>query len=228
MDELKLKGYQSTPRRDDIRSLLGSMSVSDWRQALIARGFGWHADEGAFSTPAAGGGASAVIDQDRPNLLISIPAAYVLIPLRIHCVAQMPLLATDSDESEILIAADIAAAAAGIGAATTQVTAVNMRSDIAGSGCPATIFKTLSANITNPTLGMELGHAVQVGDVQGTPATALWTPLSLLYEPLRPPLLVGPCAIYVYHGGTVATTGFTNADFLTIPKTLISEIANAN
>jgi hypothetical protein len=38
--------------------------------------------------------------------------------------------------------------------------------------CPATVYKTLSGNITNPTLGMELGHAVKIGDVQGTPATA--------------------------------------------------------
>lgn len=206
-----------------LRSIFGAALKADWRQAFIARGFGWHADSGAFSTPGAGGGAAAVIDQDRPNMLISVTAGYTLVPLRIHVTTQTPLIAADSDESEILIAADIAAAAAGIGSATTAVTPVNMRTNVA-TGCSATVYKTLSANITNPTLGLELGHAVTIGDVQGTAANALWGNLSLLYEPMNPPLLVGPCAIYVYHGGTVATTGFINSDFLVLPSSLVTSL----
>ncbi|HEY6114778.1 MAG TPA: hypothetical protein VI172_02365 [Candidatus Dormibacteraeota bacterium] len=216
----KVYDFQQTPAEMSQRGILDAALLADWRMGLVARGFGWHADSGAFSTPGAGGGTSAVIDQDRPNMLISVDSGFTLIPLRIHVAAQVPLLATDSDEAEILIAADIALAAAGIGSATTALTPVNMRGG--KTGCPATVYKTLSANITNPTLGLELAHAVIVGDVQGTPATALWTPLSLVYEPLNPPLLVGPCAIYVYHGGTVATTGFINADFLCIPSNRIT------
>lgn len=219
------KNYAATPAMEDIKVLLGAAMGADWRQALAARGKVWHADAGSFSTPAAGGGASAVIDQDRPNMLISVPGGVCLIPLRIHVAAQIPLLATDADECEILIAADIAAVAAGIGAATTAVTPVNMRSNVSGGACPALVYKTLSANITNPTLGMELGHAVKVGDVQGTPTTTMWTDLSLIYEPQTPPFLIGPCAIYIYHGGTVATTGFINADFATIDAALVSALA---
>lgn len=217
----KLRDYSASPNVVDARSLLGAQLAADWRQALIARGFGWHADAGAFSTPAAGGGAAAVIDQDRPNMLISIPASYTLIPLRIDVACQVPLLAADSDEIEIVIAADIAAAAAGITTQTTEKTPINMRSNTT-AGCPATVYSTLSANITNPTLGYELAHAVKVGDVQGTAANAMFNDLRLLYEPLRPPFLIGPCAIYVYHGGTVATTGFINADFLVIPSSLVT------
>lgn len=220
----RVRSFDGSTSEMDVRGILGAALNADWREAFIARGFGWHADEGAFSTPAAGGGAAAVIDQDRPNLLISCPTGYAMVPLRIHCVAQIPLLAADSDESEILIAADIAAAAAGIGAATTAVTPVNMRSNIA-SGCPLTVYKTLSANITNPTLGLEMAHAVVVGDVQGTPTTTMWTPLSCMYEPLNPPILIGPCCIYVYHGGTVATTGFTNADVLAFPSSIITGLS---
>lgn len=157
-------------------------------------------------------------------MLISVPSGYTIIPTRIHVAAQVPLLAADSDEAEILIAADVAAAAAGIGTATTAVTPVNMRTNSTGA-CPATVYKTLSANITNPTLGMELGHAVIVGDVQGTPASTTWQDLALLYEPERPPMLVGPCAIYVYHGGTVATTAFVNAEFIIVASSLITGLS---
>lgn len=220
----RAKDYASTPAEFDIRGLLGGELHADWRMGLVARGYGWHADSGAFSTPGAGGGASAVIDQDRPNMLISVASGYTLIPLRIHVCAQAPILASDSDEAEILIAADIAAAAAGIGSATTAVTPVNMRTSTSGS-CPATVYKTLSANITNPTLGVELAHKVIVGDVQGIAANAMWTGLECVYEPVTPVFLVGPCAIYVYHGGTVATTGFINADFACIASTLVTGLA---
>lgn len=222
--KLKAKDYAaSNPQDAELRSLFGGLLVSDWKQALVARGFGWHADAGAFSTPAAGGGAAAVIDQDRPNMLISVGSGFTIIPIRIHVCCQTPLIATDSDEAEILIAADIAAAAAGITTQTTVETPSNMKSNVV-TGCPATVLSTVSANITNPTLGLELGHAVLIGDVQGTPANALFGELKLLYEPLTPPLLVGPCAVYVYHGGTVATTGFINADFIVVPSSLVTNL----
>lgn len=221
---LKARDFSAAPVDRNLRTLFDGLLNADWRQALIARGFGWHTDVGAFSTPAAGGGAAAVIDQDRPNLLISVTAGYTIIPLRFHVACLTPLLATDADESEILIAADIAAAAAGYAGNGTIETPTNLRSNVA-SGCPAVVYSTASGNITNPTLGMELGHAIVVGDLNGTPANALWGELKLVYEPLHPPLLVGPCAVYVYHGGTVATTGFINADFLVVPSQLVTGLA---
>lgn len=220
----RVRSFDAATNEMDVRGILSAALMADWREAFVARGFGWHADEGAFSTPAAGGGAAAVIDQDRPNLLISCPTGYTMVITRAFCAAQTPLLATDADESEILMAVDIAAAAAGIGAATTAVTPVNMRTNIA-SGCPATVYKTLSANITNPTLGLELARNVVTGDMNGTPANALWGNLTCLYEPLNPLFLVGPCCFYLYHGGTVATTGFSNVDFLMFQSTLVTGLS---
>ena len=215
--------YSSSEADQDLRGILGAALSADWRMGLVARGFGWHTDVGTFSTPAAGGGVAAVIDQDRPNLLISVAAGYCLVPLRVHVCAQMPLGATDSDESEILIAADIAAAAAGITTQTTVETPSNMRTNTA-SGCPATVLSTLSATITSPTLGMEMGHAVKIFETK-TDVGVLWSDLTLLYEPVCPPLLIGPCALYVYHGGTVATTGFINADFLVFASSLVTDLS---
>lgn len=220
---LKAKDFSATPVDAEVRSLFSSALSANWRQAMVARGFGWHTDVGAFSTPAAGGGAAAIIDQDRPNLLVSVPTGWVLVPLRVHVACQIPLTAADSDESEILIAADIAAAAAGITTQTVVETPTNMRSNVT-SGCPFITYSTLSANITNPTLGLELGHAVKTAEYQ-TDVGRNWTDLALLYEPLRPPFIVGPACLYVYYGGTIATTGFINADFLAVPSSLVTNLA---
>lgn len=217
----KAKDYQATPAEADVRTLLGGLLHADWRQALIARGFGWHVDVGAFSTPITGGGAGTILDQDQPELVIGVGIGWTLIPLRIHVACQTPLIAADSDESEILIAVDRAAAAAGLAGNGTLETPTNMRTST-GSGCPCEVYSAMTGNITNPTLGHELAHAVKVGDVQGTAANALWGDLSLVYEPLHPPMIVGGAGLYVYFGGTVATTGFASADFIVIATSLIS------
>ena len=215
--------YQSTAAEVQLRSLLGGLLNADWRQALIARNFGWHVDVGAFSSPIQGGGAGTVLDQDQPEFGLSVPSGTTLIPLRFHISCQLPLLAADSEESEILIAVDRAAAWAADGT-TTSETPLGMRTSSA-SGSPITAFSAATGNITNPTLGYELAHVVQLGDFQGTPANAMWNQLSLVYEPLWPPFIVGPACVYGYWGGTVAVTGFANLDFLAIATTLISGLS---
>jgi hypothetical protein len=67
-----------------------------------------------------------------------------------------------------------------------------------------------------PTLGIELARSVTVGDVQGTPATALMTKHELLYEPVAPALIVGPASLIGYWGGTVATPGFAQIQWVEI------------
>lgn len=221
---LKGTSYDATPAETSIGALLGAALAADWRQALVARGYGWHVDVGAFSTPITGGGNGTVFDQDQPEFAISVPSGYTLIPLRMHIAAKPPLLAADSEETEILLAADIAAAfALGSGAGTAE-TPTNMRSNV-GTACPATVYSALTGDITNPTLGVELGHAVKNGDVQGTAANAMWNDLVLLYEPAVCPLFIGPACIYGYWGGTVATTGFANLDFIVIASSLVANLA---
>jgi len=61
---------------------------------------------------------------------------------------------------------------------------------------------------------MELARTVLTGDVQGTAANALWGKLDLLYEPLTSPIITGPAMLLVYWGGTVATTGFAQIEWI--------------
>lgn len=222
--DLLTRGVNYAGTEEQFRALLGSLLVADWRQAMVARGLGYHVDVGAFSTPITGGGNGTVIDLDRPEFGISVPNGTTVVPLRVHIAALPGLQTTDSHETEILLAVDRAAAWAGDGTVTTE-TAVNMRTSAAGNPTGVTIFSAATADITDPTLGMELGHAAKFTDVQGTAATVNLMELVLLYEPLWPPFLVGPCAMYGYWGGSIATTGFANIDFLAFPSSLITGLS---
>jgi len=189
------------------------MKFYNWKQDAIRDGKGFHVDVGAFSTPVAGGGASAVIDLDRPRGLISVPTLTTIIPIRVSVQCQTPLLATDADESEILVGVDITQVWDAAGAATAE-TALKMKvSHTNTSAC--TCKSIFTGNITtSPVLGMELARTVLTGDVQGTAANALWGKLDLLYEPLTSPIITGPAMLLVYWGGTVATTGFAQIEWI--------------
>ena len=222
MSDLRVYAVQDpTPVADgswvNIRALNdGSAVTASFAQASILAGYGFHVTIGAFSTPITGGGDGTILDQDQPEGIISVPSGAAILPIRIHVQAQTPLLATDSDESEILIALDRTAAYDASGTVTTE-TIFNMRTDNPVASV-VTARSAATANITNPTLGIELARSVIVGDVQGTAANALWTKNELLYEPKYPPVIVGPAAIYIYWGGTVATTGFAEVQWLELPS----------
>lgn len=188
------------------------MRFYDWRMDAVKGGRGYHVDIGAFSTPIQGGGAGTVFVQAEPEGIISCPTGTVIIPIRIHVVCQMPIMAADSNESEILIAVDKAAILAGGSGVATAETPVNMHTGSSNTSLCTCKSATTTA-YTSPTLGMELGHAVRIADF-GDATGQSWGELSLLYEPITPPILVGPCAIYIYWGGTVATTGFAQVEWI--------------
>lgn len=183
----------------------------NWKMQALLEGRGFHVDVGAFSTPIVGGGNGTIVDQDQPEGSISVPSGTTIIPIRISVQCQTPLLATDADESEILIAWDQAAA---IDAGTsTSETALKMH-DGSGVTSLCTCYGAHTANCTNPTLSVELARKVVTGDMNGTPANALWGVLDLVYEPAVPPIIVGPASLIVYWGGTVATSGFAQIEWL--------------
>ncbi len=194
-------------------SKLASLIVHpNWKLKALLEGRGYHVDVGAFSTPIVGGGNGTIIDQDQPECGISVPSGTTIIPIRISVQCQTPLLATDADESEIVIAWDQAAA---IDAGTSTAETALKMNDNSSVASLCTCYSAYTGNCTNPTLSVELARAVATGDINGTtPANALWGKLDLLYEPLLPPLIVGPASLIVYFGGTVATSGFAQVEWL--------------
>jgi len=183
----------------------------NWKQRSALEGRGFHVDIGAFSTPIRGGGAGDVLDQDRPEGCISVPTGTTILPLRITAQCLLPLVATDNDEAEILVAVDILAVNVPHATAPTSETALKMFMGVGTSLCTCTSAHT--ANSTMPTLGMELARAHTNAEIVSGVNT-FWNRLELLYAPKVLPVLVGPCALYLYWGGTVATYGFAQVEWL--------------
>lgn len=182
---------------------------------LILGGHGRSAIVGAFSTGGAGGGAAAIIDLDRPNLAIGVPAGFAIRPFHISAQVQPGAATTDADEAEILFAVDSLGLWRGTGTSTV-VTPSNLRTDLdKGSACR--VGATFSADMTttpgfaveaaaDPVLDLELAREVQTLELATAANQNLYL-VRLNYEPDYPPFLVGPCTLFVYYGGTVALVG---------------------
>ena len=190
----------------------GTVVTAPWTQAEINASRGFVVTVGSFSTPITGGGAGTIVDQDQPEAIISVPSGTAIEIVSINVQTQVPLLATDADECEILVAVDKDTAYAGDGTVTPE-TPLNLRMNATATSS-VTAASAATANITNPTLDLELARSVVTGDVNGVAANALWTKNELNYAPAQRPVLVGPCALYVYWGGTVATPGFAQITYI--------------
>ena len=201
----------------------GELFVQDWIQAAILEGYGFIANVGALSTPVVGGGDGDVVDLDQPEFGMIIPDGKTIVPIRLAIQLTAPLLATDEDEVEALAFVDTTAAtvtAALDGTWANTITPKNMR--IAATNRKAstcTVKSVCSADTTDPTESIDLCHIQITGDMNGTPANALWSKNELLYEPKNPPLIVGPASLFAYWGGTVATSGFLQFFWLEFPST---------
>jgi len=194
------------------------MRFYNWRQDAIKDGRGFHVTIGAFSTPIQGGGAGTVLVIDEPEGLISVPDGTSIIPIRIDVQCQVPIIAADSDETEILIGSDKDAAWDASGTSTEE-TAVNMRTTHTATSLCSCESAFTGAITTAPAVDYELARTVKIADIGGSAASQAWGDLRCLYEPLSPLILDGPCMLLIYWGGTVATTGFAQVEWLEFPST---------
>ena len=190
----------------------GSGLVANEIDDMIAAGMGRIMTVGAFSS-GVGGGAAAIIDIDQPQFVVGVPAGHAIRPIRLAAQLQAGLIAADDDENEILFAVDSLGLWSEDGTRTAE-TPSNMRSDLAkGSACKCA--SAFSADMTttpngaaaaDPVLDIELARVVERVDIT-TAAGLLLQRLDLVYEPRHPPLLVGPCTLIGYWGGTVEPGG---------------------
>jgi len=204
----------------------GELFGMDWIQAAILEGYGFIANVGSLSTPVVGGGDGTTVDQNQPEFGMIIPDGKTIVPIRLAIQLSTPLLATDEDEAEAVAIVDVTAAtvaAALDGTWANTITPTNMRIALANrKASTCTVKSVCSGDTTNPTISTELDHAIIVGDMNGTPANALWTKNGLLYEPKNPPYIVGPSSLFAYWGGTVAVNGFMQFFWLELPSSQLS------
>ena len=218
----RAKDYSSSATEFDLRGLLGSALVADWKQALIARGFGWTVDVGTLTTPIVGGGNGTVLDLEQPELAINCPSGYCMVPLRIAVECQLGLQTTDSHESEIWIGFDrTQVQTAGT---STAETPGNLRSDITATA-PFTAYSAYTADGVAAPVITTLARRQGLTDVQGTAATVNVYVFDLEYQPLNPPMIVGPAHIAVYFAGDIAVSGFIQAQVLAFPSSLVTGLS---
>ena len=214
------QGIQGAPGMSIAREL----HTQDWKQARILEGRGFIATVGSFSTPVVGGGAGTVIDLDQPEFGMIIPANYAVVPLRIAAQLTTPLGATDADECEFGVIVDTAAAtvaAALDGTWANTITPKNMRIALTNAVSAASTVKSVcSADTTDPTSYTDIFHTQYTYETK-TDAGYSWTRHDALYEPVNPPYIVGPASLFMYWGGTVATSAFMQFFFLEIPTALL-------
>ncbi len=197
----------------------------DW---LIGLGYGRRMTMGAFSTGLVGGGAGTILDLDQPEACIAVPSGYCIRPIRIDVQVQTGLIAADNDENEILLAVDSLGYWTGDGTFTTENPS-NMKTSVTvGSVCRCGTAFTADMTTTptgaaaaDPVLDMELARVVQTVDISTAVAVNM-KELRLVYEPLYPEYLVGPCSLLLYFGGTVANIGgFAQFAWVEGPSSLI-------
>ena len=194
------------------------MKFYDWKMDAIRDGRGFHVTVGALTTPIVGGGDGTTVTIDEPEVVISVPDGTSILPIRVSVQCELPAIATASDVSEIIIGSDKDAAWDETGTSTEE-TAVNMRTThTATSLCSCESAFTVAIT-TAPALDYEIARAQSVGSKHSTPANANFEELKLLYEPLAPLILDGPCMLLVYWGGTAATSGFAQIEWLEYPST---------
>ena len=199
----------------------GGLVTGSWLQAMVARGFGWIVQVGDLTTPIVGGGAGTILDADQPELVMDVPAGTTLRPIRIAVDCETPLLAADSEISEIVLSVDRTNVSGATATNGTVETVFNMRTDIVG-GSPVSVVSAVTTNLSGvPTISAELQRANVAGDFAGVPANTFWGNLKMLYEPKVPPYIVGPATVVVHFGGTVATSGYIQAFFLAFPSSKV-------
>ena len=147
-----------------------------------------------------------------------------MVPFRIGVQTELPLSNADSDEAEILITVDRTQVLLTVAGDGTVEVPVNLRTDIV-AGCPCNVVSAnVNATPTTGTRSFDLAHRVKVLDVQGSSTTTFWTEMSLLYEPRHPTYIVGPATLLIYWGGTVGVRGYAQAEFLSIPSSLVADL----
>ena len=207
-----------------VRELVAMGEIDKAINLLIASGHGHHVSIGALTTPIVGGGNGTTIAIDQPEGLLGVGSNQCLIPVRIKVECEVGLMAADSEVDEILIGVDTGNSPDGVNETTAVNELIyNMRGDLKSAqvGELSAWSAITTALTTAPVIDMELDRAQNLRDFQGTPANAIGTQFSLLYEPKHPPLLIGDTAglsLMVYWGGTVAVSGFAQLQVVVCPS----------
>ena len=220
----RVRGFDANTSEIEARGIFGAALAMDWRQALIARGFGWLVENGTLTTPITGGGTGVtVLDLEQPQLVLNIPSGLAMVPLRISIEAQIGLQTTDAHVNELWIGYDRTQVQSNV--TSTSVTPSNMRTDLGGTTAPFTARTTYTADGVATPLINTLARKQASTDLQGLATNMNVYQFDLIYEPVNPPMICGPANISLYWGGSIALPAFSQAYVLAFPSNLLTVLS---
>jgi len=178
-----------------------------WKQALILEGRCYHVQVGALVTAIACGSAT-VPELAEPELVISVPAGVVMMPLAVYANGIPVDTVADHDDLNIILGIDRTQAHDLSGTSTTEVI-YNLRTDAPRSNM-CTSVSAVTADMTAAVMAMELMRTDTFIE-QTTAVGTVPIQMELRYEPVAAPLLVGPAMLVLMWGGTTPVTGYAQA-----------------
>ncbi len=197
-------------------SKIGQLFTVDWKERLILAGRCYRLSIG---TIAAGGsftkvGNGTTVDLDVPQGIIAVDTGY-LIPISLQLALHSDADAED-DEVSVLLTGDrnsaLSAVEIAAGTATPETPDNLLDGAIPFEGRVASIA---TADVADPTHSdiFYFKHWEAIGADE-----LVITEFFVDKEFVIPTLLAGPCTMYLYFGGTVATTAMGSIVFAHIPS----------
>ncbi len=197
---------------------LGQLFTANWKEKLLLGGRLYRITVGAFTadtdiTQITGGGGSTTLELEQPQIAVGVGSGYRLIPVELT-VSAVSDQDADGDYIRIVALMDRTTAIPTSVTGTTEAP-VNM---LDGSrSFPGTAYSAITTDIVDPTMD-ELLAFKQSAAYQVSAAGTIISGLDLEYIPETPSIGDGPCALYVYWGGTAPVTALASLVVGVVPS----------
>ncbi len=222
-------GLSAGGKGDDKRvsvSAIGDLFTVDWKIRLMMAGFCYRLTVATFPadsdiTQIVGGGAGTTLELEKPEGAIGVGTGYFLIPMEVDIACE-----SDNDApNDYMRIVTLVDRTAGLPTSVTGVVETPVNLLDGGAAFPGRAFSAITTDIVDPTIDELLFMRSSIATVElvlnGT-ATNITVgtqgALSHHWEASVPSAAAGPCGLYFYWGGTVATKGWGTAIVAAVPS----------
>lgn len=204
------------------QSKAGQLYVATEREWLINSGYAYRASLGTVTGEGAPTGATEAggtdIDLDEPDMVISCPTGYFMVPLEVMAGALIPDLDADLETCDMLVCMDVSAALT-LAELETGGTAGTLYNLLDGAGsAPGAYGYTCTTAVTNPTNEHILYFKNQTLHLT-TSGGAVSDP-NFYWKPDVLGKYAGPCQLTVYFGATATATWLASAVVAFVPSSV--------
>jgi len=155
------------------------------------------------------GGAATIENLETPQICCGVDEGYFLIPMEVDLSVES-LADAANDHVHMLVIADRTQT---VPTSVTGITEVPVNMLDGAPNFPGMAYSAISVDITDPVMS----ELLQFRTVYALGTTVCNLTANLHYEPKTPSILKGPCSIYAFWGGTIATLGAATMVVAAVP-----------